>query len=1109
MRLTTILLFIACLQVAAKSNGQTITLDMKNVPVQKVIKEASRQSGVSIISNEELFVNTALVSINVKNASIEEVLNQCLKNQPFTYVFEGKIIVIKPISTPDLSRGVISPSSFLPPVDIHGRVTDSLGNPLPGVSVTVKGSKTGTSTDANGNFTLYGVSDNATLMVSNVGYADQQIKVKGKTAIVVSLKPKSTSLQEVVVNKGYYNTTQALNTGDVSVVSGADIEKQPVSDPILALEGRVPGLYIQQTTGAPGAYSTIRIMGQNSIANGNDPLYIIDGVPFSSVTLSSPSMGGGAIPLPANNLYNANGGGLSPFNNLNPADIDNIEVLKDADATAIYGSRGANGVVLITTKKGKSGATRLDLNVFTGMGEVTRMMPMLNTTQYLEMRREAFQNDGVPLPDINTNPTDNNYDINGFWDTTRYTNWQKTLIGNAANFTNIQASITGGTANTQFIFGGGYSKQGTVFIGDFSDQKASGRLSMTHTSPDQRFHLQAGVNYVYDNNKVPTTDFTSYLNLAPDAPALYDKNGNVNWATYNGTSTFGNNPTGAILQSSNAVSTNLIANTNLSYQILQGFQVKVNLGYTIENMYQSYLNPSVSLPPPQNIDPNRRSIQFANTKFSTWIIEPQLSYQHKIGPGKLESQIGGTFQQNEYNSLSQYAFGFSSDALITNPTAASYTGYNGSYYTLYRYDAIYGRIGYNVNDEYIINVTARRDGSSRFGPERQFGNFWATGVSWIFSKEKFIRDNLGFLSFGKLRGSYGTTGNDQITDYQFLSTYSPDGVAYEGNSGLYPTQLTNPYFAWEVVKKLQGGIDLGFVKDRVMLNATYYCNRTGNQLVGESLPELTGFQSVEFNLPAVVQNNGMELTLNTINIKSTDFTWSTSANLTIPSNRLVSFPGLANYPAYSSSYIVGKSLFIKRLYHSTGVDSQTGLYTFSTQNANGQPSEPEDWITTEPITQKFYGGINNSFTYKRFQLDVFIQFVKQLGYNTISSFSVPGGFNNYNEPTTVLSRWKSPGDLTNVEQFTQSYGTAYNAYDNLQYSDAIVTDASFIRFKNVALSYSLPDSWKSKLHLQNVKIYLQCQNLFTITHYQGIDPETGGLNLPPLRMITGGLQVNL
>jgi TonB-linked SusC/RagA family outer membrane protein len=1111
MRITTALLFITALHVSATGRSQTVSYSGKNVRLEQVFAAIEQQTGYGFFYKLPDLESARPVTVELKNTPLSDALEKILENQSLNFSIQGNTVVItqKHLSTPDLSQGVISSPSEKLPIDIHGRVTDSLGNPLAGVSVSVKGGKIGTSTDANGNFTLYGVSENATIIISNVGYEEQVIKLKGKNQIAISLKSHLTSLSEVIINKGYYNTTARLNTGDVTVVSGADINKQPVTDPILALEGRVPGLNIQQTSGVPGAYSSINIRGQNSIANGNDPLYVIDGVPYSSLTLTNSYIGGGAVGGPRASFYNYNnnGQGMSPFNFLNPADIDNIEVLKDADATAIYGSRGANGVILITTKKGKAGKTKFDLNVFTGGGKVTREVKLLNTSQYLEMRREAFANDGLPFPSIITNPQDNNYDVDGVWDTTRYTNWQKVLIGNTASFTNAQGSLSGGNTNTQFVLGAGFSRQGTVYQGDFSDQKTSVHVNLTHASEDQRFQAQFTANYVNDNSKVPSIDFaTNQITIAPDAPALYSPNGNLNFQDLNGSYTF-LNPLSNTFIKALATTFNLISDLKLAYKILPGLQIKSDFGYTHSQMNQSIFLPAqTAFPPPYNL-PLYSSNSLATSDFKTWIIEPMIDYKGRISRGQLEALIGSTFQENNQTGSSELASQFPNDALIPNPTAASSFQLGPTNNTLYHYDALYGRINYNWDEKYLINVTGRRDGSSRFGPSKKFGNFGAIGAAWIFSKETFIQNALPFLSFGKLRASYGTTGNDQIQDYQYLSTYTPASPTYQGITGLSPTQLSNPYFAWEVDKKLEGGIELGFLKDRLFFTGSFYRNRTGNQLVGYPLPGLTGFNSIESNLPAVVQNTGIELTANIINIKFKDFVWTTTANLTIPKNKLVSFPNLSTSPAYSNSLVVGQPLYIQHVYHFTGVNPQTGLYSFATKNASGLPSSPQDYITRS-VTQNYYGGIENRFSYKGFDLDFLFQYVNQLKQSYLDYVLSPGIVNN-NEPTAVLSRWQSPGDLANIQRFGQTGATAgiFNAY--FQRSDATIVSGSFLRLKNLALSYQIPVKWKKGMVLQNARIYVQCQNLFTVTHYIGSDPESGGLSLPPLRMITTGLQIGL
>jgi TonB-dependent starch-binding outer membrane protein SusC len=1105
MRLSAVFLLGAALQVSASGySQQKITINVKNVPVEQVFNQIKQQTGLAFIWEESVLKQTHPVTVDLKNVSIDEALDACLKDQPITYTIKNDLVEIrqKNISPPSAQE------NSSPPIDIHGHVTDSLGNPVAGATVMVKGSKeAATVTDANGNFSLRSINSNSTLIISNVGFETQEFKVKGKSDISLRLKVHSTTLLDVVVNKGYYSTSQRLNTGNVSIVTSKEIEEQPVSDPILALIGRVPGLNIIQTSGVPGSYSTIQLRGQNSIANGNDPFYIVDGVPFSSTSLSSNFLSGGVLGQPANGP----GLGMSPFNALNPSDIESVEVLKDADATAIYGSRGANGVILITTKKGKIGQTRFDVNAFTGLGTVTRKLDMLNTPQYLTMRNEAFNNDGAtPSPFYDFDLT--------FWDTTRYTNWQKVLIGNSDPFTNVQTNISGGTTNTQFVVGVGYANQGTVFPGDYSDKKISGHVSITNFSNDHKFHTQFTANYINDNSNLPSVDLTPNIILAPDAPALYDANGNLNWQFQNGSATW-NNPLAYTYIHANATTQNLISSLNLSYQILNGLQLTSNFGYNFDQMGQTILVPSTAYGPPVNLNPSRRINQFGNTQNKSWIIEPQLVYSKVINKGKLDVLLGTTFQENNSNSIGFRASGFTSDALIPNPQAASSLRLLGSSYSLYHYDAVFGRIGYNWDEKYLINLTARRDGSSRFGPDKQFGNFGAVGVGWIFSNEKFIRDGLPFLSFGKLRASYGTTGNDQIGDYQYLSLYRSNPLAYQTITGLFPTALTNPNFAWELVKKLEGGLEFGFLKDKIFISASLFRNRSGNQLLGQPLPNITGFNTVQANLPATVQNTGQEFTLKTINVQDRKFNWSTSGNITFLQNKIIAFPDLAN-SAYANTYAVGNSIFSTFRYHYTGVDPQTGIYTFATKNQSGIPSLATDLVRTKPITQKFFGGLNNSFNYDHFHLDIFIQFVSQYGYNYYGSTELdnnyPGTF-NANQPTNlIMNRWQYPGNKNAVvEKLSQSGGgPLVDAYFNWLNSDGALSDNSFIRVKNISFSYDLPDSWLKQAHLKQLRFYFQCQNLFTIASasFVGLDPETmgaGGLGLPPLRMITFGIQAAL
>ncbi|HEV9036026.1 MAG TPA: SusC/RagA family TonB-linked outer membrane protein, partial [Puia sp.] len=547
----------------------------------------------------------------------------------------------------------------------------------------------------------------------------------------------------------------------------------------------------------------------------------------------------------------------------------------------------------------------------------------------------------------------------------------------------------------------------------------------------------------------------------------------------------------------------------LSYEVLPGLELKTSLGYTDLQTGEYTDAPTAA------IDPTLRSFvpssaDFANYDYQTWIVEPQASYKVKLGGGKLSALVGGTIEQNTSQGQVLQATGFTSDQLLGNIQAASSIVVNAVTNTQYKYGAIFGRLGYSWMDKYLLDLTARRDGSSRFGPGKQYANFGAAGGARIFSREEFVQKALPFLSFGKLRASYGTSGNDQIPDYGFMSLYSSTINPFLGSQGIYPYNLANPDYAWEINKKLEGGIELGLFKDRILAGASFYRNRSSSQLVGYPLSTVTGFTSVQANLAAVVQNTGWEFSVTTKNIAGKDFSWTSNINLTIPRNKLLSFPGLAS-SSYAGSYVIGQPLTIFKAAHSLGADSATGSYVFSDVKGNPtfNPTFPDDYTVLVDLAPKFYGGFENSFRYKGFQLDFLFQFVKQTGAIFISN-ELPG-VEGIQQPVAVLKRWQKPGDKTNIQKFNEDYSLDQAWYDYAENSDGGYGDASYIRLKNLSFSYTLPSSWEHKLHLQNCRVYVQGQNLLTITHYAGMDPENPSVvpSLPPLKVITAGIQLGL
>lgn len=1071
MKLTIIILLAACLQVSAKGFSQTITLTGKNVPLEKIFKEVKRQSGYLFVYRDEWLKQAKNVDVSISNGTVEQVLDYCFKGQPLTYSIVDKTVVVR-------LKEEEKKADSTPVIKLTGKVTDkSTGKPLEGASVYVKNSQIGTSTNSEGLFMLPVNRTGFVLVIVYTGYQTLEMPFDGRTELNIALEPSTSELDNVVMI-AYGQTTKRFNTGSISKIDADDIAKQPVSNPLSAMEGLMPGVFITQGTGVPGGSFSIQIRGQNSISSGNNPLYIIDGVPYTSSSLSDKYL----------SQYITGGG--NPLDNIDPSTIESIEVLKDADATSIYGSRGANGVVLITTKKGQAGKTRFDINAYSGIASVGHMLKLLNTKQYLQMRHEAFKNDGA-------DPQVSDYDLLS-WDTTRYTDWQKEAIGKTAHIADVQASISGGNRNTQFIISGGYRRETTVFPGDYATKKGSVHFNLSNSSSDNKFKVLLSTAFTTNNSNLPFLDISSYAYLLPpDAPPIYDSVGKLNWQDGF------NNPFSYLTDSYNNTTDNLISNAVLSYRFFKGFQFRTSLGYTQTNMHESALYPLNSFNPAWGYTSGYSD--FSDNAFKTWIIEPQAEYQTQIGRNKFNILIGTTFEEDKRTGQTTEGTDFASDALLANLNAASQVRMINTIFSQYRYNAFFGRIKYSLNDNIELNLNGRRDGSSRFGPGKQFANFGSVGAAWIFSSEPFLKKAAPWWSFGKLRASYGTTGNDQIGDYQYLDTYSPTRYPYQGANGLYPTRLYNSSYSWEVNKKLDVGLELGFFKDRVYFVADWYRNRSSNQLVGYSLPLITGFSSIQSNFPAIVQNNGFELEIHSVNIKNKVIKWTSSFNISIPRNKLVAYPDLSK-SSYAYTYAVGQPLNILFRYEYAGVDKQTGVYQFEDINKDGFVGYPADLIPVK-MGIDFYGGLQNTIRYKNWNLDFTFQFVRQRIRDVNSTFGIPGMMGN--QLAGVLDRWQKPGDETTIEQFTQSYGAAGFAYFKYIASDQTIVDGSYIRLKNISLSFDFPERLLKRISVENLSLYIQAQNLLTITSYKGFDPETSGSSLPTLRIISGGFKITL
>jgi TonB-linked SusC/RagA family outer membrane protein len=1117
MRLTTVILIATLMQVSASTLAQRVTLNQKKTSLEQIFREIHNQTGYDFLYNKDLLDTKKPVTIVANNEELETVLEKCLANQSLAYAIDEKAVIIK-AKEKSIFEKIIG---FSKTIDVSGKVTEENGRPLAGATVAIKGAKRSVTTDQNGTFYLQNVKEDDVLLVSYIGYLDREVKAAPQLSIRLVLA--SNELSEVIVNKGYYTETQKLATGNTVTVTAKDIEKQPVLNPLLALQGRVAGLQITQTSGVTNGSLNILIRGRSSLNDvvGNNPLFVIDGIPYQSTLLMDPLGNNGGNGIVASSPQG------NPLNYINPNDIASISVLKDADATAIYGSRGGNGVILITTKKGQIGQMSLGVNINQGFMQAPKPLKLMNTQQYLDMRREAFKNDGVPLPNIATSPNDPNYDINGTWSQTANTDWQKELIGHFAAYTNINLSLTGGTEMVQYAIRGTFNRQGNL-APDFDDKRGGLNFNITSYSKNKKLKIDFSGSLLRDNNLNSQSDVTGYTLRAPNAPDSFKPDGTLNFGGPN--SDNANNPYAYVARTYSNKTDNFVLSLKPTYQVAKGLVFTANIGLT-------NLNSNIKIKQPvSSYSPLYISLLSASTipalintinEQKTWIVEPQLSYEVKIKDIKLSALAGTTFQKSSNEGHYFVGTNFVSDAVIGNLANAGQigTGDGGSYQ--YKYNAIYSRLNANLSDKYILNFTARRDGSSRFGPGKQFGNFYSAAAAWIFSSEKLIENAIPFLSLGKLRASYGTSGNDNIGNYTYYDLYQSRGAnTYQGLTGFYPRSLANPDVAWEKNAKLEFAMDLGIFKDRILTTAAYYRNRSSNQLLNYSIPSFTGFSSIpNYNFPATVQNSGLEFTLNTRNIASSNFEWTSSFNISFNRNKLLKFDNLEN-SNYAGILEIGQPVNGRGYaWIYKGIDPNTGLYTalkkdgtVGSDAGNYVNLYGEYQVTVVNTLPKYFGGLNNSFRYKNLQLDVFLQFVKQVGRISLTDYA-PGYFSTgiydqlytsqSNVPVEFLDRWQKPGDQAKYQRFTQSY-EGIRAFGTWAQSDASYVDASYIRAKNVTLSYQLPTTFKNKLKVKNASISLSAQNLFTITSYKGRDPETQSYStLPPLKVFVLGVQVNL
>jgi TonB-linked SusC/RagA family outer membrane protein len=1089
MKRIAIILLAACLMIGATGFSQTVTLSGRAMPLSKVFSAIRKQTGINFIFTNELLRDAKPVNIHVNNAPLQEVLRIVFKDQPVTYSMISNIIVIKrkPLTFPAALLTTPEDDGL---IDIKGTVWGR-GEALPGASVVLNNTTRGTTTDAKGSFELRSIPANALLDISYAGYERAAVNVSGRNALQISLKESDNRLDEAQVI-AYGKVSKRFNTGNVTTVKAADIKTHPVTNVLQALQGQVPGLFVIQNTGMPGGSFTVQVRGQSGF-NMNQPLFVIDGVTYPA---------GARLPLLNTALF-----GGSALNYIDPAIIESVEVLKDADATAIYGSRGAYGVVLITTRKGKAGAPHLEVNSYSGVSVRGVAPKLMNTKDYLMLRREALKNDG-------TAPGAFDYDVNGNWDTTRYTNWLDGVMNRQAFTTKTAMNFSGGSGNTNYLIGAGYNKQYGIHQVKGAMQGGGLNFNLTTGTTNQKFTVSITSNYATSINDMVPYDFSSDLMVvqAPNAPPLYTPDGKLNWDE-------GGGAAASLYMTDKTVVNTLLTNTTLKYNPFKGLNINLSLGYNHISGREllakptAYFNPN-SMPATQTTSTLE---QFFNRIVNA---DPYVSYTGDLfSKGTITVTGGARVQDGLENSSSITGTNFFSDALLENPAAGN-TVTTTYVRTHNKQVGFFARVNYNRDQKYILNLNGARDGSTRFGPNKPFGNFGSIGGAWLFGEEYFVKHHLRFLSFGKLRGSIGITGGDGIADYQYLDRYLLVPNQYQGSTIAFPLALANPDLEWELNRKKEMGLELGFLKGRIALEVSAYDNKCSNQLVAQPLSSVTGFPIIRLNSPALVQNRGLEIMLTTKNIDTKDFTWKTMFNISWNKNKLVAFPGNnQTLDQLDGNLVIGRSLSNKRLYKYAGVNPETGTHNFI--NAKGEQGEFFPFLSTQQLTEddktenldlapKYIGGLKNSFSWKGFTLEFFFTFINRMGLDFQGQqIGMPGAFDN-NFPVTALRRWQKKGDITDVPKASASLLSRISIL-TYQASTGAYEQAAYARLRNLYFAYNVVGEWlKKKAGLSGLTLYMQGENLLTISKYKDLDPENLAVGaMGPLRVLTGGINITL
>lgn len=1117
MKLTVVLVFLSCVHISAKTYSQNVSLSAKNLSLAKALTLISEKSDHFLLYKHNEIKDAAPVSFNFKNVALAEALKEVLKNQPFTFTIEQKTIVVTKV-TP------IKESTKQPIIDIKGKVLGEGGAPLPGAGIRVKGAKQATTSDGDGTFSLTNLPADAILVVTYVGYVPQEVVVGTKTNLVINLVEESNSLKTLVV-VGYGKQERKDVTGSISSIDAKKIKDQAVVSLDNAMAGQMAGVQVSQATGAPGGGSTVRIRGAGSLTAGNEPLYVVDGFPVT-------------------NDYNQRN---NPLATINPADIDNIQVLKDASATAIYGSRGSNGVVIITTKSGKLGASKMDFSLSTGVQQVEKTLEMLNASEYAVYMNEARNNAWINSAAGRSASDPNSVRLNNVMyllpaslsdpaSLGEGTNWQDEIF-RSAPVGNYQLNFSGGNDKTKYFVSGGYLTQDGIVLGN-DLKRYSFRVNVesqvnkivkvgANLTPSYTFSNQTLAEGNWQGGGIIQSALAAGPHLKPyNADGSYTKITGLNL----GTSEVDNPVKIAKEYFHQQGNMRLLGTAFAEVSLLKDLNFKALVGGDLRNFREDIFNPSIVNP--NSVNDTKLATANNNTvENRNWLAEFTLNYNKKFKKHAIDGLLGYTIQQENISQNSIAATSFPNDQIKTISAAGAITSATSikQEWALLSYLA---RMNYSFNNKYLLTGTLRTDGSSRFGSENRWGVFPSFSLGWRVSEENFMK-NVNWLSDLKIRTSYGITGNNFISNYGAIALTAADNYIFGGSggnvsNGIRLSSIANTLLSWEKNKQLDLGLEFGILKNRMSLAFDYYNKRTSDLLLNVPTPTLTGYSNALQNI-GEIQNKGFEFTLVSRNFVN-EFKWTTDFNFSTNNIKVLalgtdgsrilarqttfaagnthvteigaapgSFFGYKVIGVYQNQNEVDTQPGIKNANGTTA--SRPGQIKFADINGDGTITADDRTNIGSPFPDFTYG-MTNTFAYKGFDFSFTLQGVQ--GFEVLNAarrfYGSYAGLNNSLKSAT--NGWKSeaaPGDGM-IPQIDRNFGALGVASVINNATSAFVEDGSFLRIRNVTLGYNLPSSVAQTLKVSNARLSFTVQNLHTFTKYQGYNPEVsveGGNPLMP------------